>query len=695
MKKYLMSLAAIALVGSAFVSCSNDDMANPSQADVDQAKYEAAFLAYVGGKIAPNQDWGFSSRFSAPVFDFTRSATINGDVYDTFTFPTDAEKAAAYPTAIPDGADEIKDLVSLYPAENGDLFWIYCHNGTHNYQVTTTDAVSIGGSWNCIQNWDTPQFINVYVKVNGSVTLSRNGAENINIYVLEGNVTLDSNFGEFHGLISVAEGATLNDNRDHLAHNNGIKLFNRGTVNAGNSNNYMIGNNAYVYNEGKFAVNKTLTYDAGSSNPPCFYNMGDNVELTANEFILNSNGGFVSDGTVNITGLTKVTQQGIVWVNNGHYTTGTLNFSAKNVTFYNYCQLMVTGTCKFLDGEFNMMENSYAEMGTGLFQNFFVNMHNNSGINILNGTKWGRQAQGHFQGFKAVDDNATVYVRLGGQSYVPSHNGGAFHVQGAKLTLAYNSMKFYKDYNDINQYSEFSSISYWNETTAEELATNTDGNITWDLHNVTKIVTGEDFASTGFTTTANSCSATWRGPEIEEEEYDLRIIAEDLSASQSSDFDFNDIVIDIKFGAPAKLRLMAAGGTLPLRINENNDLEVHKLFGEWLPGYQLGMGDKTEDNPKPTLLPIINTGVGPVKDPVVLTTAQFSGTILSPEAANGLKIEVYKNGSWQELKATTGKAACKLAVKPTFIWQKEYTSIKESYPLFLEWCANDPEVVWY
>ena len=92
---------------------------------------------------------------------------------------------------------------------------------------------------------------------------------------------------------------------------------------------------------------------------------------------------------------------------------------------------------------------------------------------------------------------------------------------------------------------------------------------------------------------------------------------------------------------------------------------------------------------------MINTGAGPEKAPVVLTTDQISVNIQNAEAAKDLKIEVFKNGSWQELTATKGKAACKLAVKPSFHWQKEYTSIKASYPLFLEWCANGPDVEWY
>ena len=659
MKKYLMNTMAVLALALFVGSCSND--VYDENADYTVAKYEAAFKAHFGNP-APDQDWGFGTSSFAPAFDVTRSATINGDVYDMFTFPTDAELAEAYPTRIPDGADEIKDLT-------GDLYFVYLNNGTHNYQVTTTDAVTIGGSWNCYLGYDTPQYINVYVKVNGSVTLSRNGAENINIYVLEGNVTLASDFGEFHGLISVASGATLNDNRDHLAHNNGIKLFNRGTVYAGNSDDYMIGNNAYVYNEGQFSVSKTLSYGAGSGKAPCFYNMGDNVELTANEFILNSNGGFVSDGTVTITGQTWVTQQGIVWVNNGHYTTGTLKFSAHNGTFYNYCKLKVNNCCLFLDGEFNMMENSYAEMGTGLLQNFIVNMHNNSGINILNGTKWSRQAQGTFQGFKAVNDNATVYVRLGGQCYVPSHNGGAFHVQGAKLTLAYETMKFYLNFDAIGLNSDFSGVSYWDETNAEALATAGDGNITWDLHNVTNIITGDDFAATGFTTTDAECSATWRGPQPPPEEFipAIRVMAEDLSAEEAGDFDFNDVVFDVMWTETgAKIRLMAAGGTLPLTVGGE---EVHGQF-------HVGTG---------TMVNTIDGRKTEYPTPIFPITGNFKDADGNYDA-NLIPVLVFKNDEWKTLSAIKGRAPSKIGVDPKTDWCEEREDIDDKWDgQFSEW----------
>ena len=52
-----MALAVAALA----TSCTKNDFESMSQADIDKAKYDQAFLRYIGGTIDPNQDWGFSA----------------------------------------------------------------------------------------------------------------------------------------------------------------------------------------------------------------------------------------------------------------------------------------------------------------------------------------------------------------------------------------------------------------------------------------------------------------------------------------------------------------------------------------------------------------------------------------------------------------------------------------------------------
>ena len=152
-----------------------------------------------------------------------------------------------------------------------------------------------------------------------------------------------------------------------------------------------------------------------------------------------------------------------------------------------------------------------------------------------------------------------------------------------------------------------------------------------------------------------------------DEDANLRIIAEDLSATEDGDFDFNDIVLDIKYGTPAVLTLQAAGGTLPLRINGDDNLEVHKLFDA--------------DN-------AVNTGRLTRNAVVINSSLGFTKAINSPEDAYTLKIEVFKDGEWQELTAEKGEPACKLAVDPSFKWLNEKKSIKKEFPLFLDWATN-------
>ncbi len=58
-----------------------------------------------------------------------------------------------------------------------------------------------------------------------------------------------------------------------------------------------------------------------------------------------------------------------------------------------------------------------------------------------------------------------------------------------------------------------------------------------------------------------------------------------------------------------------------------------------------------------------NTQAGPT-----VSAAEFTvdGTYTTPEEIKNIIIEVYKEGTWMELTATQGKAACKILVDDTF-----------------------------
>ena len=675
MKKYLM----MAVAGLAIASCSKMDDYATSPAEIVQAKYNQAFYNYVEGKIDPNQTWGFSDdAYTRSGADITRSISVNGDAYDKF--PSADDVAANFPTAIPEGAVEVSQLEALYKGTKvqtqygettlWDLYAIYSNVITEgfNLKITQAGTTELGGSYqnagyDATAGKNVARPYNVYVNVDGDVTLKRNGSTHFNLYILKGNVTLESNYGEQAGLISVAAGATLNDQRNSVAANQGVKIFNRGTINATNTQKYDIGNFCTVYNEGKFNVTGALTYSPGDANTSYFMNLGDDAELTASAMTLNSAGNFYNDGKVVINGETNVTQKDIYWVNAGYYKTGSIVFSAKNATFYNYCQLIVTGNAHMYDGEFNLMPNSYTEVATAEMDNFIVNMGGNAGINIKGAVRVKAQGDGTFQGFKNFGTNN--YVLIGGKVTVDSHKK-TFSVESG-ITYSIKEIEIVRGGSVVTeaQLQEEKSGDY---PVLDLQGTEAPfGKLT---------VTPKEFGQ--------GCGATWTTdttpptPTPSVNPNTIRIIAEDLSAAGGTDFDFNDVVLDVTFGNPAKVVLTHAGGTLPLRINGNDAWEVHKLFGVW-----------KEDPADLNKQEMVNTNRGPSKPSVDLTNELNVSISSRSEADTKLKLEVYKEGSWIEMTSPKGEPACKLAVGQDFKVLDERQSIKKEYPDFLSWVRGE------
>jgi hypothetical protein len=122
MKKYLMTGVAALAICAAFTSCSKsgEELYNQGAIDgMNQEKvienYNARFLAYVGGSIAPDQDWGFGSAS-------TRVADPRGNMWEA--------EGWNVPPVI---TDQQKDIVRRYFQQNTPLgyndpgwsdFWI-------------------------------------------------------------------------------------------------------------------------------------------------------------------------------------------------------------------------------------------------------------------------------------------------------------------------------------------------------------------------------------------------------------------------------------------------------------------------------------------------------------------------------------------------------------------------------------------
>lgn len=169
-----------------------------------------------------------------------------------------------------------------------------------------------------------------------------------------------------------------------------------------------------------------------------------------------------------------------------------------------------------------------------------------------------------------------------------------------------------------------------------------------------------------------------------------RIMCEDLGSS-NSDFDYNDVVFDIKFykngnNYVANIILQAAGGTLPLTIGGQ---EVHNLFAE--------------SNPNIIISPstMINTnanfgehvdGLAPVEFNVTLPSGSYA---TAWDAINALPIIVLNNNNVPiYLTNSPGSPAEMFAVTTSTDWADERVSIQYNYPRFADW-IRDSSVKWW
>ncbi len=157
-----------------------------------------------------------------------------------------------------------------------------------------------------------------------------------------------------------------------------------------------------------------------------------------------------------------------------------------------------------------------------------------------------------------------------------------------------------------------------------------------------------------------------------------RVIAEDLSASEAGDFDFNDVVFNVvgAEGGKTTLKLIAAGGIYKLTVGGQ---EVHQLFE------QQAKADGT--------YPMVNTGADATHDPVEF---EVDGTYTTPEQIKNIQIIVYKPGfeNGLVLTAEKGVAACKILVDDRFPVVPERHSIANQFGNFTtyvqgNWKEND------
>ena len=684
----------LAVAGLAIASCSKMDDYATSPAEIVQAKYNQAFFKYVDGKIDPNHTWGFGDDVysNAPAFDFTRSVT--GITFPTFkdgqcpsmptqysnTVPTDAIYAKTYAEQHPH--DKFPEGAVIYINEAYPQFW-----GENQVGNVDNLIIYVDGNITLNESFSQNQKGTTLCVTQGSTLKLNNVRENLTVY-LAPNAKLDLSecqtyvwhqetnsggnesgavFTKGTAALYMSAGSTVKGTNIYFK--DGYTVLNEGgTIETGDLH---VENGAILYNKNKVKATGVIALRNTNGEIDNFGTMeGASMTLDANARFYN-----VTGGTVTISGLTKLNNDSgnNAWMNGGKFNTGSFEITGgcQDPAAFNNCHMTVTG--KFFMNHGNFVLDGGAAVECGSFEWQSDNYFHMGGKALLKVTG---------QLLANNSNNSPKYGFWGDDTdYAVIQAGSIAKGSEGKCRAAYYGNLFIDTNNHFEQgRSSADGTWYVFDSTVKfsfnDNSTSTDPKATQATDFTINIPADQQGCTPGYKYTPGNPPST---PQNDPNK--IRIIAEDLSAAGDTDFDFNDVVLDVTFGNPAKVVLTHAGGTLPLRINGNDANEVHKLFGVW-------QGDDAIDENTP-LQQMVNTGKGPSKPSVDLTNVLNVSISSRSEADTNLKLEVYKNGSWIEMKSDKGEPACKLAVGQDFTVLGERQSIKRAYPNFLSWVENE------
>ena len=596
----MMAFAAVALA-----SCSNHEVAQLSQAEIDKAKYDQAFLRYVGGNIAADQDWGFSAtRSNNPGEDYpATSGHINANGNEWAASTTGANPKEFGGWVVPDVLTDGQKLrVKAYFQSHPNLTYEDPHLRHFFVQQVYT-----GGS-------------------------DPSGVSAETITAANGNVSNSSVMGALYVGPNVDEDYKINNFTDGTASYYPNVLDNGEDVNTGKHHSDQIMLMVNVDNTSTF----TYTESASSSahNNKCALVSAAVIDAWAVSEGNNIGEAVTDSWNRSFLGFDLALKEGAE-----AYATD----EGGNVVYATYAQAPETPQYAWDGEKVIQIADGHNEDWTPKYLEGYENIF---GVGFLTTN----------QNFYVAADKVTL-----AQTY---QNG---EIQAATLTDVKDAVVIKDLVYDGNKYQAVINLPKIQQLVNDGYLPVRDKSLTeW-----VKVGKSDGYFTDWIVT------LTEAQRQDEEPAGQLRIIAEDLSATEASDFDFNDIVLDVTYGSPATVKLVAAGGTLPLCINMDEELEVHKLFGV-------------------ELSEMVNTGKGPNKAVVDLTDKLNLSIQNAAEANTKLRLWVKKNGEWQEMTAPKGEPACKLAVDQTFTILSERQSIKAEYPLFVEWAtANNFSSKWW
>ncbi len=644
----MTSFAAIAFL-IAFTGCSKNDLYDQGAVDErnrqeqekkDQQKeltvnekYAAAFEKAFG-KVGPNVDWGFGSKNAS-----TRALTRAGGVaFSTdIVFPGDCDASNFTP--------DLTNVLSYddYLLSKGTQYW-------HPEEINDGGVVYINAVQPIkISGGTEEQHAKLYIKAGtyDFTDVSFDLNTNTDLYLLEGaTVTFDNTVASTAIFdIYIANGAELIANGEDGLVANSVHIYNHGTITC---SKFKVNSTSVLYNSGTLDVTETVSAESNSSR------IVNNGTIECADVVVNA-GAVLNIFEWKVSGTTKINSNNSGWINNGQWTTQDYAYVGGSENVINNCYLWVTN-----DFEMNIssVKGSFKINSEGgvLASNFYGGRDSSTGavsgpfkIEMAENAVFVVENDAQFEsGRSEIDNDKYAYGIFGPLT-------GGYAVFQAKNIVRVASIA-----------NTWGAVTYRGHLYVSAETHFAQGNDGQDAHKF--IIEQDGFSidnniyAAGFksgkpsiTIPQTTCSPGFKGGNPL-----YRVIAEDLSAAEDGDFDFNDVVFDVVEAKDGKttLKMICAGGVLPLRVM---GVEVHGLFGETTPN------EKGEYK-------MYNTGAGPNVDPV---TFIIDGTFTTPEQIRSITIEVFKEEKWMELNAETGKAACKILVDDTFVPVKERRNIAD------------------
>lgn len=737
MKKYLFTSAAALAFCGLFTSCTHDLGYDESSAQNSVVKtYEQAFVTAFG-QPDPNQEWGFGTSV-ASTRALTRDAT-NKPTRPTFRDGTNNSPDFSKP-------DKPTFYNSVAEAKQAGATIIAAEGKTIDPQHNTAYSINSSTTFNQLQNFNG---ITLYVTENTtfSPSFSANGNtiivckdkkltlksfnEKVNVYLApgaeldlseySGNISFNNNGNGTPYKLYLSSGSKINGGVIYI--DNGYQVLNDGGTISSTSIRVQ---KSTLWNEGTITLTGDLTTYNGESNifnaagktftvkgkldltnnKDLFYNNGtlditgnitlkdgttqivNNGTLTCNGNLdMTAGGAFHNVGTAVVSGHSYIYNTNSFWVNDGHYTTGT--FDDQNCEkVFNSCHMTVTGT--FYLGT-NAAANGHSffvlegggeganESGAYVFCDTFMFGGN---TDLWLGNKSFLEVT---KEFKSTNVNSTY------GTHGPS-SGSYAVIKAASFTKEgnpYISMTYYG-----NLYID-TPIHYAEGTDNANPYYRYDSSVKFSFKN-------EDSPVKIPETNCNPGYGDDPGPDPDA----IRVICEDLSVTQASDWDFNDAVFDVKLvenNSKVQITLRAAGGTLLLNVAGR---EVHELFKEFNPNA----------TPEITSTSMVSTGSTNIRNKYtninlkapVFTIENNFGTTNVKEIAKNIPVQVYKlvNGvkDWYDIVWQKGAPSARIGVGTDYNWCDERVDIRDQfratnrgdeYPTFNMYVQKILEDNWY